>query len=179
MSLTARSVGVTIELPEPYGSELAAWRARLGDPSAEKIPPHITLLPPTAVEGAVLTKFADHLAAVAAAHQPFKVRLSGTDTFRPVSPVVFLAIAEGAEGCARVESDVRSGPVVRELHFPYHPHVTVAHDVPEPQLDFALTALADYEAEFDVEGFALFERDRDGFWHPGREFRFGHPAGSD
>lgn len=169
-----RSVGVTIELPEPYGNELAAWRGRLGDPSAEKIPPHITLLPPTAVGADVLTKFVDHLTGVAAAHQPFRVRLLGTDTFRPVSPVVFVAVVEGADGCARVQSDVRSGPIVRELHFPYHPHVTVAHDVPEPQLDFALSALSDYEAEFEAEGFALFERDREGYWHPGREFRFGH-----
>jgi 2'-5' RNA ligase len=168
-----RSVGVTIGLPEPYGSELTAWRARLGDPSAAKIPPHITLLPPTNATGSVLAKFVDHLEAVAAAHEPFKVRLSGTDTFRPVSPVVFVAVVEGAEGCARVESDVRAGPVVRELHFPYHPHVTVAHDLPEPQVDFAFTALAEYEAEFLAEGFALFERDRDGFWHTGREFTFG------
>jgi 2'-5' RNA ligase len=178
-SSSGRSVGVTIELPEPYGSELAAWRARLGDPSAEKIPPHITLLPPTATAGDVLTKFIDHLHGVAAAHQPFRVRLLGTGTFRPVSPVVFVAVVEGAEGCAEVQADVRSGPIARELHFPYHPHVTVAHDLPEPQLDFALTALADYEAEFEAQGFALFERDRDGYWHPGREFRFGHPAGSD
>ncbi|HEX4429011.1 MAG TPA: 2'-5' RNA ligase family protein [Frankiaceae bacterium] len=175
---SGRSVGVTIELPEPYGSELAAWRARLGDPSAEKIPPHITLLPPTAAAGDVLAKFVDHLTGVAAAHQPFRVRLLGTGTFRPVSPVVFVVVVEGAEGCAEVQADVRAGPIARELHFPYHPHVTVAHDLPEPQLDFALTALADYEAEFEAQGFALFERDRDGYWHPGREFRFGHP-GSD
>jgi 2'-5' RNA ligase len=176
---SGRSIGVTIELPEPYGSELTAWRARLGDPSAAKIPPHITLLPPTNASGPVLAKFVDHLAGVAAAHQPFRVRLLGTDTFRPVSPVVFVAVVEGAEGCARVQSDVRSGPIGRELHFPYHPHVTVAHDLPEPQLDFAFTALAEYEAVFEAQGFSLFERDRDGYWHPGREFMFGHPAGSD
>ena len=175
----AGSIGVTIELPEPFGSELSAWRARLGDPMAEKIPPHITLLPPTAAPGPVLAKFVDHLADVAAAHQPFRVRLSGTDTFRPVSPVVFVTVVEGAEGCAKVQSDVRSGPIVRELHFPYHPHVTVAHDLPEPKLDRALAALADYEAEFEAQGFALFERDREGYWHPGHEFRFGRPAGLD
>ncbi len=95
---SARSVGVTIGLPEPFGSELSAWRARLGDPSAAQIPPHITLLPPTKATAPVLAKFIDHLAGVAAAHEPFTVRLSGTDTFRPVSPVVFLAVVEGAAG---------------------------------------------------------------------------------
>jgi 2'-5' RNA ligase len=175
-TVSAGSIGVTIELPEPYGSELSAWRSRLGDPMAEKIPPHITLLPPTATSRAELTTFVDHLADVAAAHQPFRVRLAGTETFRPVSPVVFIAVVEGGEGCAKLQSDVRSGPIARDLHFPYHPHVTVAHDLPEPKLDFALIALADYEAEFEARGFALFERDREGYWHPGHEFRFGRPA---
>jgi 2'-5' RNA ligase len=170
-----RCVGVTIELPEPYCSELAEWRERLGDPSATKIPPHITLLPPTALDGDLLENFARHLAGVAAAHEPFRVRLAGSDTFRPVSPVVFVAVAEGAPGCARVQDDVRSGPVHRELTFPYHPHVTVAHDLPEPALDAALAALGDYEAEFHAHGFALFERGRNGYWHPGREFTFGQP----
>jgi 2'-5' RNA ligase len=172
----ARMVGVTIELPEPYGSELTAWRARLGDPSAAKIPPHITLLPPTELEGDVLMKFTEHLAGVAAAHEPFRVRLAGTGTFRPVSPVVFVALADGMEGCALLQADVRSGPVLRDLHFPYHPHVTVAHDLPEPQLDAALEQLADYQAEFEAQGFALYERDDDGYWHVGREFSFGQHA---
>jgi len=170
---STRWFGVTIELPEPYGSELTAWRARLGDPSAAKIPPHITLLPPTEVEGDALEKFTEHLAEVAAAHDPFRVRLSGSGTFRPVSPVVFVALAEGTQGCAAVQADVRSGPVHRPLPFPYHPHVTVAHDLPKPQLDAALVALDGYEAEFEAAGFALFERDDDGYWHVGREFTFG------
>jgi hypothetical protein len=53
----------------------------------------------------------------------------------------------------------------------------VAHDLPESQLDFAFTALAEYEAEFQAECFALFERDREGFWHPGRQFMLGRPVG--
>ena len=171
----ARYVGVTIELPEPLGSELTAWRERLGDPSAAKIPPHITLLPPTPLDVEVVETFAEYLAGVAAAHQPFRVKLAGSDTFRPVSPVVFVALAEGATGCAAVQHDVRSGPVQRDLPFPYYPHVTVAHDLPEPALDRALDALSDFEAEFEATGFALFERDDDGYWHPGREFHFGGP----
>ncbi len=174
-----RCVGVTIELPQPFGGELTAWRERLGDPSAAQIPPHITLLPPTLLEVDAIDAFAEHLAKVAAAHVPFAVRLAGSGTFRPTSPVVFVALVEGAQGCAAVQHDVRSGPVQRDLPFPYHPHVTVAHDLPEQQLDHALVALADYQAEFEADGFALFERDGDGYWHPGREFRFGQHGATD
>ena len=169
-------IGVTIELPEPFRSELTAWRTRLGDPSAAKIPPHITLLPPTELEPALRAKFSDHLASVASSHQPFRVRLAGSGTFRPVSPVVFVVLVEGAEGCAGVQDAVCAGPVVPTLPFAYHPHVTVAHDLPADVLDEALSALSDYQAEFEATGFELFERDDAGYWHAGREFLFGQPA---
>lgn len=171
-------VGVTIELPEPLRSELTAWRKHLGDPSAAKIPPHITLLPPTLLEADVLAKFSDHLADVAKAHEPFTIRLRGSGTFRPVSPVVFVVLVQGSDGCARVQADVRSGPVSPPLSFRYHPHVTVAHDLPEPQLDRAIEALAGYEAAFEAVSFELFERDDDGYWHVEREFPFGRVSGA-
>jgi 2'-5' RNA ligase len=169
-------IGVTIELPEPFRSELTAWRTRLGDPSAAKIPPHITLLAPTKLDPALRVKFSDHLATVAAAHQPFRVRLSGSGTFRPVSPVVFVVLVDGADGCASVQEAVCSGPVAPQPQFAYHPHVTVAHDLPEAALDRAFEALSDYQAEFEATGFELFERDDDGYWHAGREFTFGQPT---
>jgi 2'-5' RNA ligase len=172
----ASYVGVTIELPEPFRSELTAWRTSLGDPSAAKIPPHITLLPPTPLAPAQRVQFADHLATVAASHQPFRVRLAGSNTFRPVSPVVFVVLVEGAEGCAGVQEAVCSGPVSPALQFDYHPHVTVAHDLPEDALDRALSALSGYQAEFEATGFELFERDDEGYWHAGREFIFSAPA---
>ena len=47
--MTRREFGVAIGLPEPIHSELQGWREKLGDPNAAAIPPHITLLPPTAL----------------------------------------------------------------------------------------------------------------------------------
>jgi 2'-5' RNA ligase len=72
-----------------------------------------------------------------------------------------------------VERKVRSGPLARTLSFPYHPHVTVAHDLGEEALDRASAALADYDARFEVWGFTLFEQDREGVWRPQRDFPFG------
>jgi 2'-5' RNA ligase len=169
-------VGVTIELPEPCYSDLAAWRERLGDPGAAFVPPHITLLPPTRMTTDQLATFAAHLADVAGSSEPFRVRLAGSDTFRPVSPVVFVALAEGSEGCAKIQAAVVGGPVRPDLHFPYHPHVTVAHDLPDVVLDRAEAALADFRADFEVDGFALHEQDAQGHWLPGRMFLFGTGA---
>ena len=68
-----------------------------------------------------------HLARAASAVPPFDIHLRGTGTFRPVSPVVFVTLAEGISGCEVLADAVRQGPLEVDLHFPYHPHVTIAH----------------------------------------------------
>jgi 2'-5' RNA ligase len=171
--MARREFGVAIGLPEPIHSELQAWRERLGDPNAESIPPHITLLPPTALSAAALADVEEHLRVVAAGEEPFDVHLRGSSTFRPVSPVVFVPLAVGISGCERVEGKVRAGPLARPLSFPYHPHVTVAHDLGEEMLDRAFAELASYDARFRVWGFTLFEQGRDEVWRPQRDFPFG------
>ncbi|MFE1875051.1 2'-5' RNA ligase family protein [Streptomyces sp. NPDC059496] len=169
------TLGVSIAVPEPYGSQLQELRAGFGDAAAHGIPTHITLVPPTEVEADRLPAIRAHLVEVAAAFRAFRMRLAGTGTFRPLSSVVFVKIAEGASGCTRLQSEVRDpqGPLDRELAFPYHPHVTVAHGISEEAMDLAFTTLAEYTAEWICEGFALYEQGSDGVWRKLREYPFG------
>jgi 2'-5' RNA ligase len=174
---TQTTIGVAIAIPDPYGAELQRWREALGDPLARSIPTHITLAQPTPVAEADLAVIEDHLAAVAATERAFPVLLSGTGTFRPVSLVVFVALADGIGGCERLELKVRSGPLSATPRFPYHPHVTVAHDLADEVLDRAFKELAHYRARFSVCGFSLYEHGPDGVWRPRRDFPFGLPFG--
>ncbi|MCJ1677688.1 2'-5' RNA ligase family protein [Streptomyces sp. APSN-46.1] len=169
------TLGVSIAVPEPYGSQLQQRRAGFGDAAAHGIPTHVTLLPPTEVASERLPEIRAHLAQVAAAFRSFAMRLAGTGTFRPLSPVVFVQIVEGAQGCTRLQHQVRDpeGPLNRELAFPYHPHVTVAHGISEEAMDLAFTALAAYTAGWVCEGFALYEQGSDGVWRKLREYPFG------
>ena len=173
MTLSRRNIGVAIEIPQPYGGELQDWRKRLGDPSAANIPPHVTLLPPTGVPTERLAEVEEHLQYVASHERHFEIHLRGTGTFRPVSPVTFVALAAGISDCERLERHVRSGPLGRRLTFNYHPHVTVAQDVPEDALEEGYRALAQYEARFPVWGITLFEEGPDKVWRPQRDFPFG------
>jgi 2'-5' RNA ligase len=131
------------------------------------------LLPPTEVPAEQLGEVEEHLKAVAEAGQPFEMELRGTGTFRPASPVVFVQVARGIGECEQVEPCVRSGPLARALRFPYHPHVTVAHDVREADLDRAYAELAGWSAAFWVWGFCLYEHGEDGVWRPQRDYVFG------
>lgn len=169
---TVRTIGIAIQIPEPYGALLGRWRTSFGDPLAAGIPPHVTLLPPTEITDAVEPAIIAHLAAVAGRHRAFTIELRGTGTFRPVSPVVFVALARGISACERLERDVRSGPLARELSFPYHPHVTVAHELGTEVLDRAFTELADFHAVFTVPGFSCYVHGTDGVWRPHRDFTF-------
>ncbi|MFD8300857.1 2'-5' RNA ligase family protein [Streptomyces sp. NPDC059690] len=169
------TIGVSIAVPEPHGSQLQQLRAGFGDAAAHGIPTHVTLLPPTEIDGGDLAAVEEHLAEVAASGRPFPMRLSGTGTFRPLSPVVYVRVAEGAEACTWLQKQVRdaSGPVPRELQFPYHPHVTVAHGIDDEAMDHAFEELAGYEADWPCTGFALYEQGADGVWRKLREFAFG------
>ncbi|RSS78608.1 2'-5' RNA ligase family protein [Streptomyces sp. WAC06614] len=169
------TLGVSIAVPEPYGSQLQQRRAGFGDAAAHGIPTHVTLVPPTEVDGDRLPEIGAHLAEVASGFRAFPMRLAGTGTFRPLSPVVFVKVVEGAAGCTRLQGLVRDpeGPLDRELAFPYHPHVTVAHGISEEAMDEAFEALADYAAEWLCEGFALYEQGSDGVWRKLREYPFG------
>ena len=164
------TIGVAIPIAEPYGTELQKYRAEFGDPMAASIPTHVTLLPPTEVAVADRTTISAHLAQVARCHPPFDMHLAGTGTFRPVSDVVFVAVARGIGNCELLSNDVRRGPLARSLSFPYHPHVTVAHDVPEDMLELAYTGLADLSAEFRVTAFTEFEQTPTGAWAVAREY---------
>lgn len=165
------TIGVALPIPEPFLGELGAFRERFGDPLAHAIVAHITLVPPTLLaDEQQLADVLAHLKAQADRLHPFRLVLQGAGTFRPVSPVVFVPLVEGEEQTYEVEAAVRRGPLDRELAFPYHPHVTVAHNVAEAWLDEAYETMQSYRAAFDVDCFALFVNGPDGVWRQRVEF---------
>jgi 2'-5' RNA ligase len=168
------TIGIAIDIPEPWGGDLTRRRVAAGDLAAEHIPAHLTLLGPTEVGNAQLAEVESHLTAVAADHEPFALHLRGTGTFRPLTEVVFVAVVAGISECERLAAAVRALPAVqRPTKYPYHPHVTVAQDVPSDALDAVFADLADFEAKFTVGGFTLFEHGPDGRWRPHREYCLG------
>ncbi|GAA2031472.1 2'-5' RNA ligase family protein [Pseudokineococcus marinus] len=164
------TVGVAVAVPEPHAAELRERRRGFGDPMADAVPAHVTLLPPTPVPVVDVDGVVAHLEGAARCTAPFTMRLRGAGTFRPVSPVVFVQVAEGVSSCEVLEAAVRCGPLARDVEFAYHPHVTVAHHVDAASLDRALDELSDYEVVFPVDAFWLYRHGVDGVWRPDRRF---------
>ncbi len=173
MVTTPVTIGVAIALPDPYATELREHRESFGDPQAATVPTHVTLVPPTTVGADTLGDLEPHLADVALRHEPFAVRLRGTGTFRPVSPVVFVTVAQGISECELLAKDVRTGPLDMQPEFPYHPHVTVAHHLDEAGLDRAFDTLSAYRCDFEVDAFVLYAHDVTAGWRERRAFALG------
>lgn len=167
-----RTFGVSLGIPQPFDGVLTWWRDKVGDPLAGSVPPHVTLLPPTVLRADDVAPACAHLASVAAEQSSFELHLRGTGTFRPISDVVFVTVASGISECEVLAASIRSGALDRELLFPYHPHVTVGHDLADERLDEAFEGLAGFDAKFPVDGFSLFEQGDDLVWRPWRDFPF-------
>jgi 2'-5' RNA ligase len=167
---TTSTIGVAVAVPEPWGGQLQAYRAALGDETARGIPTHVTLMPPHPIDLADLPVIEQHLAEASAANHAFRIHLRGTGTFRPVSPVVFVTVVEGISACEQLAFSIRRGPLAADLQFPYHPHVTVAHHLSDDRLDQAFKELAGFECVFDVDRFSLYVHDEHQGWVPTRDF---------
>jgi 2'-5' RNA ligase len=161
-----RRIGISIEIPDPIGSELQNARRSFGDPLADAIPPHITVIGPTVLDPAEFDAVDRHIAQACADVEPFEVHLRGSATFRPVSPVVFIQVVAGISQCEDLERRLRVGPLEQELRFNYHPHVTIAHQIEDSALDEAFQKMAFYEASFAVTHLHLYEHGDDNVWRP-------------
>ena len=170
------TIGVSLAVPEPWGSRLQEFRVANGDAQGAAIPTHITLVPPVEVDEAGLERVEQHLLRVAALQAPYDVHLRGSGTFRPVSAVVFVNLVEGISQTEQLAHACRSGPFELSLGYPYHPHVTVAHHLDDARLDQAFTELADFECRFEVDRFHLYVHDETAGWQPTRDFALTGPT---
>jgi 2'-5' RNA ligase len=171
------TIGVSIAVPEPWGSRLQDFRVANGDAQGSSIPTHITLVPPMEVDADRMDEVDQHLAEVASGFASYSIHLRGSGTFRPVSPVVFVNLVEGISQTEQLAKDCRRGPLALDLSYPYHPHVTVAHQLDEERLDAAFAELAGFECAFTVSEFHLYVHDADHGWKATSDYSLTQPAG--
>ncbi|MDO5744699.1 MAG: 2'-5' RNA ligase family protein [Micrococcaceae bacterium] len=169
----ATALGVVIEIPSPLDASLIDWRREYGGDQAAAVAPHITLVSGSTTDW---ESAAAHVRAVASRIASFTVRMRGTGTFRPISPVVFLNVTEGAEECGELHDALVAGPLLHELAYGYHPHLTIAHDVDEAVMDRAQEELRGVSMGFVVEKIGLFGLDSTGAWSRREELGLDGPS---
>ena len=160
-----RRLGVIARLPEPLGIHVQAWRRALRDPTADRIVPHLTVVPPQTVAERDLDRAVALVERAAGEAVPFLVELDGAATFLPDSPVAYLVVREGGPALHALEVALQASPLDRRTH-PFHPHVTLTQDLPPEEIEAAARELAGFRASFPVREIALMRQDGDRVWRP-------------
>lgn len=152
-----RRLGVALLVPEPVGTEIDGLRRALADPALGRIEPHVTLVPPVNVREEDLDAAMDVLRAAAADAGPLRLDLGPAATFRPETPVIYLAVDGDTEAVTSLRAAVDAEPLVRRSTRPFVPHVTICREFPLERIDEATRSLAGYRASVRVTHLTLLE----------------------
>jgi 2'-5' RNA ligase len=121
---------LVIYIPGPLGTFLDDLRRELVpnyNPHA-----HVSVLPPRplAVDWRVASA---QIRALMDSWEPFEIELTGIEIF-PVTDVIYIEVGAGAGQLRRMHLAINSGALAFQDPFPYHPHITLAQELPRDRV---------------------------------------------
>jgi 2'-5' RNA ligase len=124
---------LVIYIPDPLGRFLDELRREMVpayNPHA-----HVSVLPPRPM---VMDwqNLAEQARSVTEAYQPFDVELTTVQLF-PATDVVYLEVGGGAAELKQLHLAMNTGALAFDEPFAYHPHITLAQDLPPDQVSAA------------------------------------------
>ena len=123
-----------IYLPDPLGGFLDELRLEMVpgcNPHA-----HISILPPRPLTGSPEFAIAE-ARKIMAAFTPFEVELGLIEKF-DLTDVIYISVAAGCDSLRELHRALNRGLLAFEEPFAYHPHVTLAQDLPAGQVNALL-----------------------------------------
>jgi len=116
-------------------------------PATAHMAAHLTILPPRHLSGpeADALRFLEGACRNAA---PFDVDLGEVTTFLPVTPTVFIRVAQGAQRMRELHDQFSVKALCCPEEWPYIPHLTIAKMEREQQVPEALAIARERWAEF-------------------------------
>ena len=121
---------LVIYIPDPLGSFLDHLRRELVphyNPHA-----HVSVLPPRPLAVSWQTASAE-AAALTAGWEPFEVELTEVAVF-PLTGVIYLEVGRGAQELCRMHAAMNTTSLSFREPFAYHPHITLAQELPLDQV---------------------------------------------
>jgi 2'-5' RNA ligase len=138
---------LVIYIPDPLGAFLDGLRRELVpnyNPHA-----HVSVLPPRPVAGD-WREAAQQARTLVEGWTPFEIELDDIQTF-PVTDVIYLQVTSGDSELRRLHAAMNTGALEFEEPFPYHPHITLAQEIPHQDLpglrEAARRGWADYRGK--------------------------------
>lgn len=174
-----RRLGVALLLPRPASAEVDVLRRSLGADDVDRLPSHLTLVPPVNVREDDLDSALDLLRDAAARTTPFRLMLGPPRTFLPINPVLYLEVGGDVASVDKLRDRIFRPPLERNLTWPFQPHVTLLDQGSEERIRAAQEALAGYRAEVLLERVHLlqeFNEEGTRYWRPIAEAAFDAPG---
>jgi 2'-5' RNA ligase len=159
-------------VPHHLGEFLTRLRAELVPRCA--LQSHLTILPPRVLEtpaSALSSTLARRLQKFA----PFDIALNEVEMF-PITSVIYLALGSGRSSVERLHASLSVGRLAFSEAFPFHPHVTLAQDIPLVDVpecfELARRRWAEWKSKraFSVEHLTFVENVDVDRWETVREF---------
>lgn len=171
---------VSLVLTGPLAQEIDGLRRALGAAALDRIPPHLTLVPPVNVARADLPVALELVRAAAAASGPIRIELGPPATFHPRTPVVYLVVGGDLDALDELRRALLSGvlapPPGRTDDRPFVPHVTLDQRIDPGRIPAVLEATAAYRAAASLEAVTVLEfDDASRRWRPIADVRLGRP----
>jgi 2'-5' RNA ligase len=168
-------LAVAVLVPQPVAAEVDGLRRACGDTMLDRVPAHLTLVPPVNVRVDDVPLALSTLRTAAATAPPeFELSIGPPTTFHPATPVVYLDVAPVGELVALREA-LWVVPLARPQTRPFVPHVTLADEAPEARIPAMVEGLADYRASIAVDAITMLQEGEGRVWTPIADARLGRP----
>jgi hypothetical protein len=143
-SLEGKLYALVIYLPQPLGSFLDHLRLEMVpgcNPHA-----HVSVLPPRPLPVPPDAAIAE-ARRIVAEFAPFDIELGQIEKFDSTD-VLYISVEAGADQLRRMHASLNRGALAFQEPFPYHPHVTLAQEIPPGSVaslrDLAAARWADF-----------------------------------
>jgi hypothetical protein len=145
---------LVIYIPDPLGAYLDDLRKDLVPDCQPHA--HVSVLPPRPLAVGWRTASAQARSLIEC-WKPFDIELTGIRVF-PVTDVVYIEVGAGEAELRRMHAAVGQGALAFHEPFPYHPHITLAQDIPHEDVPAATERASRHWSEY--RGPRVFRADR-------------------
>ena len=131
----------------PVGEFVEHLRREL-HPKLPHLAAHLTMLPPRLLQGSEFSAL-EILEDICSQVDPFEITLGDVESFVPVTPTVFIRVAQAAERMRELHGRLNTKALAAEEEWPYMPHLTVVKMSTEELAQAAYIVARDRWAQFE------------------------------
>ncbi len=165
--------GLIHQFTRANADKIDGLRISLGGFGVGRVPPHITLVPPSNLHPKDVGAEIYRLRTVASDISPYRLAVGPAGTFHPVSPVLYLSVTgDGIVPMMQLQNKLVSSSLYKLSTRIFVPHVTLMDPATETEIENGLSVIRDRLFEEEITSFGMMLSPAQGYWEVAGDFRF-------